>query len=127
MPRAVGPGKVMVVVMEHRVNMLGGVISRRGRSVKVLQGQRSDGLQSPYSSPPSSVQKKEPRSAAALTHCSADYFALTVMVFERTSSALGRVMVRIPFSNSALALSATTAVGRIMLRSKAPQRCSRMW
>lgn len=49
-----------------------------------------------------------------------NYFALTVMVRGLTSSALGSVMVRTPFSNSALALSATISVGRLTVRSKAP-------
>ena len=40
------------------------------------------------------------------------YLALMVMDLGRTSSALGRVMGRMPFSNSALALSAVTSVGR---------------
>ncbi len=86
-------------------------------------------LESPcYDHPPSIVHRsKKAAVSRGFTRCISDYFALTVIVFGRTSSALGRVMVKMPFSNSALALSATTAVGRMMLRSKAPQRCSRMW
>ena len=48
------------------------------------------------------------------------YFALTVTIFGLTSSALGSVMVKMPSSNSAFALSETTEVGSITLRTKLP-------
>ena len=48
------------------------------------------------------------------------YLALMVMDLGRTSSALGRVMGRMPFSNSALALSAITSVDREIVRSNEP-------
>jgi hypothetical protein len=54
------------------------------------------------------------------------YFALIMMDFGLTSSAIGIVMVRMPFSKSALALSALTSVGKRSERSKEPERCSRM-
>src|SRR5688572_1543142 len=53
-------------------------------------------------------------------------FVLTVIVLGFTSSDFGKVIVRIPFSKSAFALSAFTVVGSMTERSNAPQRCSRM-
>src|SRR5687768_10961975 len=54
------------------------------------------------------------------------YFALMVIVLGLTSSAFGRVMVSMPFSNSAFALSETTFVGKATERWNEPQRCSRI-
>ncbi len=50
----------------------------------------------------------------------APHFALIAMVFGRTCSALGRLMVRTPFSNAALALSLCTSLGSSTLRSNEP-------
>jgi hypothetical protein len=55
------------------------------------------------------------------------HLALRVMVFGLSSSALGSVKVRMPFSKSALALSVTTTVGRGRVREKLPNRRSGRW
>jgi hypothetical protein len=52
------------------------------------------------------------------------FFKLTLIDFGLASSALGRVSVNTPFSNSALALSATTLTGRVSVRWNAPKRRS---
>src|SRR6266487_99160 len=54
------------------------------------------------------------------------YLVLTVIVLGLASADFGRVMVRMPLSKSAFALSEITPVGGITERSNAPQRCSRM-
>ena len=48
------------------------------------------------------------------------YLDLMLIVFGLTVSALGRLMVRIPFSKSALALSVCTSVGSMIECSKEP-------
>ena len=49
-----------------------------------------------------------------------DYLALMLMVLGLIASALGRVMVRMPFSKSALDLSVCTSAGRVIERSNEP-------
>ena len=48
------------------------------------------------------------------------YFALTLILFGLASSAFGMVILSIPLSNVASALSPTTALGRATTRLKAP-------
>ncbi len=55
------------------------------------------------------------------------YFGLIVIVRGLTASDFGRVTVKIPFSNSAIALSVWTLTGSRTERSNEPWRCSRMW
>src|SRR5271157_662338 len=63
----------------------------------------------------------------ALRPGSGRHLALTLIVLGLFSGTLGKLMVRSPSSNSALALSARTALGRPTDRSKVPVRCSRIW
>lgn len=53
-------------------------------------------------------------------HGTSFYLVLTVIVRGLTCSAFGRVTVRTPFSNSALAFSDWTSIGSMTLRSNDP-------
>lgn len=66
------------------------------------------------------ASEQSPGGRVYLYTCVPVYLAFTVIILGLTSSAFGRLMVRMPFSNSALALSPTTMVGRAKARSKAP-------